>query len=117
MYCKNCGTELPKDAKYCKNCGEKTINQLETKQPNVSSPYKPYNSEVEESPNPQPLQKIVTESKKETPDHQETQNNSNKIKSNNLNWILWWKIDKDDLNRQIEYYNSLKITQSYRGIS
>jgi hypothetical protein len=28
-----------------------------------------------------------------------------------------WKIDETDLNNQVENYNTLKITQSYRGIS
>jgi len=32
------------------------------------------------------------------------------------NWILWWRINEKDLHRQVEDYDSLKITQSMRGI-
>lgn len=31
--------------------------------------------------------------------------------------LLWWRLDQDELNRQIAEYHSLKITQSARGQS
>jgi len=31
-------------------------------------------------------------------------------------WLLWWKIDSKELQRQVEEYRTLKITQSARGI-
>jgi hypothetical protein len=33
------------------------------------------------------------------------------------NWILFWKIGPDELHKQVDQYENLKITQSYRGIS
>lgn len=42
---------------------------------------------------------------------------SNKKWFLNFKWILWWKQDQDELKKQVENYNSLKIIKSYRGIS
>lgn len=35
----------------------------------------------------------------------------------NFKWILWWRQNQDELKKQVENYNSLKIIKSYRGIS
>lgn len=35
----------------------------------------------------------------------------------NFKWVLWWRQDQDELRKQVENYNSLKINKSYRGIS
>ena len=32
-------------------------------------------------------------------------------------WLLWWKITPEALNRQVENYATLKVTQSARGVS
>jgi hypothetical protein len=32
-------------------------------------------------------------------------------------WLLWWQIPPDELNRQVEEYDMLSIFQSMRGIS
>lgn len=34
-----------------------------------------------------------------------------------LHWILWWQIDQNELRKEIDEYQTLKITQSARGIS
>jgi hypothetical protein len=34
-----------------------------------------------------------------------------------LSWLLWWRLDQDELDKQIAEYQSLKITQSARGRS
>lgn len=34
-----------------------------------------------------------------------------------LEWFLWWKVDKDDLEIQVKNYNELKFYKSYRGIA
>jgi len=34
-----------------------------------------------------------------------------------VNWVLWWRTDEYELNRQVEEYNTLKTWQSARGIS
>lgn len=34
-----------------------------------------------------------------------------------FSWLLWWRIDKDEIQRQVKEYKSLKITQSAKGIS
>ncbi|GEM_PF-1578677 len=31
-------------------------------------------------------------------------------------WLLWWKISSDELEGQVENYNTLKITKSARGV-
>ncbi len=41
----------------------------------------------------------------------------NSKKKRKQHWIFWWKLNKEEINYQIENYNSLKITQSARGIS
>ncbi len=45
----------------------------------------------------------------------------NKKKSQSIftdfSWLLWWQLDKDELQKQVEEYETLKITQSARGIS
>ena len=33
-----------------------------------------------------------------------------------FSWLLWWRIDKDELQKQIKEYKTLKITQSAKGI-
>jgi len=42
MYCKNCGKQIPDDAKFCQNCG---ANQTEKTETPVS--FKRYESPVE----------------------------------------------------------------------
>jgi hypothetical protein len=32
-------------------------------------------------------------------------------------WLLWWKTDPEVLSRQVDKYDTLKITQSARGLS
>lgn len=34
-----------------------------------------------------------------------------------LSWLFWWDINSQELERQVEQYNTLKIFQSARGIS
>ena len=34
-----------------------------------------------------------------------------------LHWLLWWRIDQEELDKQIVEYASLKITQSAKGQS
>jgi len=46
-------------------------------------------------------------------DKEQTEDNKN----NGVHWLLWWLIDDDELNQQVEQYDKLKITQSARGLS
>jgi len=39
------------------------------------------------------------------------------IYSNGWGMLLWWKINPEEIDRQVEDYNTLKITQSARGLS
>jgi len=42
----------------------------------------------------------------------------NKKQSQSIfSWLLWWRLDKEELKRQVNEYETLKITQSARGIS
>lgn len=42
----------------------------------------------------------------------------NKKKSQSIfSWLIWWRIDKEELKKQVKEYETLKITQSARGIS
>ena len=34
-----------------------------------------------------------------------------------VDWLLWWRIDEDQLERQVREYKTLKLWQSMRGIS
>lgn len=34
-----------------------------------------------------------------------------------FSWLFWWRLDKDELQKQVEEYETLKISQSARGIS
>jgi len=43
--------------------------------------------------------------------------NKNTRKNSGWNWILWWRVGEDELKKQVDQYNTLKITQSARGIS
>lgn len=36
---------------------------------------------------------------------------------NGWNWLLWWRISSEEINRQVRSYDSLKVTQSARGLS
>lgn len=38
-------------------------------------------------------------------------------KPNPYVWLLWWQMDPDELDKQIQGYSTLKFTQSARGIS
>ncbi len=40
-----------------------------------------------------------------------------KTSSNWINWLLWWQIGKDELQNQVQNYNTLKYWQSARGLS
>lgn len=48
----------------------------------------------------------------------QTKSDSKSNKKNNiLDWLLWWKIDKEEIERQIKGYKSFKVTESARGQS
>ena len=38
-------------------------------------------------------------------------------KENRWNWLLWWRIDEAELEKQVSQYSSLKFVHSIRGIS
>jgi hypothetical protein len=40
-----------------------------------------------------------------------------KKSSGSLVWFIWWKVDKDELTKQVKEYNSLSIWRSARKIS
>jgi hypothetical protein len=40
-----------------------------------------------------------------------------KKKEDFLNFLLWWKLDNDELQKQIEQYDTLPLSQSARGQS
>ena len=44
-------------------------------------------------------------------------NNPAKKKSNFIYWLLWWRLDKEQINHQVESYNKINIWSSPRGIS
>lgn len=49
---------------------------------------------------------------------EKTAKDEKKKKGGNLwSWLLWWNLDKNEIQAQADTYNSLKITQSARGIS
>jgi len=35
----------------------------------------------------------------------------------NFSWLVWWRLDKNEIQRQVKEYKTLKITQSAKGIS
>jgi hypothetical protein len=43
--------------------------------------------------------------------------NKKSNKKSIFSWFLWWKIDQNELGKQIREYKSLKIYESYRGIA
>ena len=38
-------------------------------------------------------------------------------KSSILNWILWWRVSVEEIERQVKGYDILSVTQSARGLS
>ena len=38
-------------------------------------------------------------------------------KANPFVWFLWWQMDQSELEKQVKEYNTLKFSQSARGIS
>ncbi|HEX6976846.1 MAG TPA: zinc-ribbon domain-containing protein [Patescibacteria group bacterium] len=42
---------------------------------------------------------------------------NNKKGKSILEWLLWWQVGKDELNKQTREYETLKITQSAKGQS
>jgi hypothetical protein len=46
-----------------------------------------------------------------------SQTEKKKKKGSFLSWLLWWRIDQDELAKQVSEYHSLKITKSIRGQS
>ena len=34
-----------------------------------------------------------------------------------LRWLLWWRIDQDELNKQVAEYESMRMTRSAKGQS
>lgn len=38
-------------------------------------------------------------------------------RSTTFDWLLWWRIDEDQLDRQVREYRTLRFWQSMRGIS
>ena len=51
----------------------------------------------------------------DTMDEKTTLPASKKTKGNH--WLLWWKIEPEELQKQIAEYDTLKFYQSARGIS
>ncbi len=46
-----------------------------------------------------------------------SESKNEKPKNNWLSWFLWWQVDNDELQRQVNHYETLKMYQSARGIS
>ena len=43
---------------------------------------------------------------------------SDKIKKKtSLEWLLWWRVDQEELEMQVREYKTLKITKSAKGVS
>jgi hypothetical protein len=40
-----------------------------------------------------------------------------KRKGNLLRWLLWWRIDQDELNKQVAEYESMRRIQTAKGMS
>lgn len=89
MFCKYCGKEIPDNSKFCISCGKSISGEDFQQQLNDSKVIS------------QPL----------------VNNNSDKTKNNAILSFLGWQISEIDLRRQVTEYNTLKITQSSRGIS
>lgn len=98
MYCNNCGKHNPEGSKFCQSCGAKMVK--------VSD-----NTKVEDVKEQQPNnedKKIV----------ENTSNSTNaKKKSSYTHWLLWWILDKNELEKQVKEYKTLGIWHSARKIS
>ena len=40
-----------------------------------------------------------------------------KKKGNGLNWLLWWRVDGEELKKHVDGYNTLGLWKSARGVS
>ncbi len=91
MYCPSCGKEIIKEDKYCGYCGIGVQHR--------------HNKSIEIQSNEiNPDKNVNAKSKKKKP-------------SLNYNGLFWWKLNDAEVKNQVDNYNLLKITQSYRGIS
>lgn len=100
MKCPKCGTENIDKAKFCLECATPLSTPVEIVTEEKINSTDQLEKEVLET-NVEGSKRITNENKK----------------NSKWNWILWWRVGEDELNRQIAEYYTLKITQSARGVS
>lgn len=61
----------------------------------------------------------ISDHKSKNSEKNNTKEQSTKVKKKDFksHWFLWWVIEDKELEYQIQNYNTLKITESARGIS
>jgi len=99
MYCTKCGKLISDDSKFCEYCANPVIitKPINTTSNNSES----YKNNANENINVN--KEVFSQGKKKC-----TYKNR---------WFLWWQTDNYTLEEQVSNYYTLKITQSYRGIS
>jgi hypothetical protein len=92
MFCSKCGKEVSGDSIFCYSCGSKVfVSKIQNPIDNTTS--------------------IVIDNE------DQSNQKSLDIKMTFMSFIKWWKFSEDEIRYQIDNYDSLKFTKSYRGMS
>lgn len=112
MLCPKCGVSNPENNNFCQSCGVSlAVSAVPPPQPVVPPSPTPVQTAPQQSSAPPSVSPPV-----EQPITPTTSTPAKKGK-NASHWFLWWQLDPDELHKQVEGYQSLKIHQSAKGQS
>ncbi len=109
MFCGKCGTENPNNHSFCSACGF-PLRRVRLDATDATALTAAGRDDTHATVEQAQLAARAT---------QPEQVESSKLgrKRNWLHWLLWWRIDQDELNKQVAEYESMRITRSAKGQS
>lgn len=110
MFCGKCGTENPSNYSFCSACGF-PLRSVRLDAPDATAPTAAGRDDTHATVEPAQLAARAPQ-----PAEQAESSKARK-KENLLHWLLWWRIDQDELNKQVAEYESMRITRSAKGQS
>ena len=119
MFCGKCGTENPNNCSFCSACGF-PLRSVSLNAPDATAPTTAGWDDTHATVEPAQLSARATQPPFVTvssPLLERAESSKLGRKRNLLDWLLWWRIDQDELDKQVAEYESLRITQSARGQS
>lgn len=119
MFCGKCGTENPNNYSFCSACGF-PLRSVRLDAPDATSPTAAGRDDTHATIEPAQLPGRATQADQAQSSKPGRKRNSLLmwwLGPTLLPWLLWWRIDQDELNKQVAEYESMRMTRSAKGQS